>query len=156
MNERKISRLAGSLLVVENDESLRSVMIDFLQEQVEQVIGAENGVTALTQLEMGRFHAVLCDIKMPIMDGFELLRRVRERSILIPFVFVTSYQDQETLLKALRLGAMDFLEKPFVTARLIEVARNATELGMALESIGLASAQRHRLTHSKIAAMNGS
>ncbi len=122
------------LLLVEDEpgiaEGLQYVLsVDGIASQV-----ASNGAEALELLTARQFDAVLTDISMPVMDGLELLARVRCQQMDVPFVFLTGFGDREMLTEALRLGATDFLEKPFSRPVLVNVLSKAIKLGRALRA----------------------
>lgn len=122
-------------MVVEDEDDLREIISGLLQSVGPQVVVAQNGRDALRELENGNFCAVVSDINMPVMSGLELLEAARKQGRDVPFVFVTAYGERNNLLEALRLGAMDFIEKPFDNERLVEVVKKAVEVGTAQLSL---------------------
>src|SRR5690606_16298020 len=77
----------------------------------------------------------LTDVNMPKLSGLELLARARAAGLVTPFIFLTGYGDKEKAVKALRLGAMDFLEKPWDEDRLVAVVLDALEFGFAMRGL---------------------
>jgi YesN/AraC family two-component response regulator len=96
---------------------------------------ASDGRQALEIVNRQQVTAIVSDINMPKMDGLQLLKEIRNLGLDTPFVFVSAYGDKENYLEALRLGATDFIEKPFDNTELLRSVKDAINLGRALESI---------------------
>ncbi len=98
---------------------------------------AHNALTLISEtLANGNwFDAILSDFNMPRMNGLELLMEIRDLKIEIPFVFLTGFADKEKVIQAMRLGAMDFLEKPCPDNLLIETVTKAANLGRAMKTL---------------------
>lgn len=126
------------ILVVDDSAVNRALLKEILGDQY-QVSEAADGVSALDLLLKGeqKLLAVLLDIEMPGLDGFEVLRRIRAESSLadLPVVMVTASNDSETEAKALRLGATDFVTKPFVPEVIRCRVNNAAEKRLLEESV---------------------
>lgn len=121
-----------SLLIVEDEPVLRSLLVEILENPELKISEAENGKVAFEILKTQKFDAVLSDIKMPMMDGLELLKAIRFEKILVPFIVLTGHGDREQTLQALKLGAFDFIDKPFEQDQLREVVQKALEIGHEL------------------------
>ena len=121
------------LLVVEDEELLRGVIVDCLEGVAEIIKTAVNGQNALEMLEKESFDAILSDIGMPVMDGLTFLYNVRSRGIETPFVFLTAYGERETIREALKLGANNFIEKPFTAESICEAMEEALQLSASLK-----------------------
>lgn len=100
------------VLVVEDDERVREVMAEALSAWEYEVATARTGTEALDLLRHRLFDTVLCDIRLPEMDGLELLREVRQRDPAVEVVMVTAYPAVSSAVEALKLGAYDYLAKP--------------------------------------------
>jgi DNA-binding response OmpR family regulator len=109
------------ILVVDDEPLIRQSIGQTLQKQGHQVALAADGRDALEQLGAATFELVVCDIRMPHLDGIELCNLVRSdpRTAAIPFLFLSAYQDIETRLQGLSAGANDFLGKPFSLDELV-------------------------------------
>jgi DNA-binding NtrC family response regulator len=122
-----------TLLIAEDEEMLRELIVDALSELGCRILEAPNGSEALEILKkqnsLNKISAVLTDINMPLFTGFDFMEKAREAGFETPFVFLTAYGDKENVVKALRLGAFDFLEKPFDPEILRSVVAKAMELG---------------------------
>ena len=104
-----------AVLVVDDDPDLRVILAHAVGKLDCETIVAENGTDALRLLEQSpaEIQAIVSDLNMPRMDGLTLLRHVRIARPTIPVVILTGYWTKESTLAALRLGAFDFLEKPY-------------------------------------------
>ena len=122
-----------TLLIVEDEPDLREVYVEILSTIGCRILEASDGTDALKQLETNEVHAVLSDISMPSMTGLELLQEVRARFGLLPFVIVSAFGSKENAVEALRLGANDFIEKPFAPREVVEVITSALEVGSSLK-----------------------
>jgi two-component system response regulator HydG len=104
--------VTARILVVDDKPNMRSLFAKILRD-VGEVVTADGGRRALELLEQAHFDVVISDIRMPDIDGQELLRRVREMEAPPEFILMTAYATVETAVAALRLGAYDYLTKPF-------------------------------------------
>ena len=117
------------VLLIEDEEPIRRVLSRILSEENEnyQVSEAVDGKTGLKILGSKQFDLVLCDIKMPKMDGIEVLQKSNEKNIHVPFIMLTGHGNVETAVEAMKLGAYDFISKPPDINRLLTSVRNALE-----------------------------
>jgi len=106
------------ILVVDDEETVRSLLQRTLQEAGYDVIAAANGQEALDKLTQFDVSLVLLDIKMPGLDGFQVLEHIRQRSN-IPVIMLTAIRDVHTVRDSLGLGADDYIGKPFKTRELL-------------------------------------
>jgi two-component system response regulator FlrC len=112
------------VLVVEDDEELREAVVETLKLAGFKVKSANNGIEALSVLERSEIDMVVSDVNMDGMDGIELLENIRTRFGQLPVVMVTAYADVNKAVSAMRLGAVDFMIKPFEPGVLIETVRS--------------------------------
>jgi two-component system response regulator AtoC len=117
-----------TVLVVEDDEAARTALSGFLQATGYRVRSAATGAEAITALAGGPADAVLLDLVLPEPDGFEVLRRARARDARLPIVVLSALAQAEDVVRAMKLGATDYLPKPFEPAELDLVLRRALEL----------------------------
>ena len=111
--------MGSTILVVDDDPVMREMVTDMLEAEGHAVESAANGREALERVEAGRYACVLSDVQMPEVDGIELLGGLRERSPETPVVMMTSFGSIEVAVEAMRLGAHDFVTKPFDRDRLM-------------------------------------
>jgi DNA-binding NtrC family response regulator len=117
-----------SILIVDDEESVRDSLYSWFIEDRYRVECAENAKTALSMLESDTFDIILADLKMPGMDGLEMLRRIkaiRKESIVI---VMTAFATVDTAVQALKDGAFDYVTKPFDPDDLSHLIRNAAKL----------------------------
>ena len=115
------------ILVAEDEANLRLVIQKELQRMGHRVQVAPDGEAALRRLEEGNVDVLLCDINMPRMDGMELLRRVHERPNPPEVIMLTGHATVETAIEAMKLGAYDYLTKPYHITELDALVKQAAE-----------------------------
>jgi DNA-binding NtrC family response regulator len=102
----------GRILIVDDKENMRGLLRDILAPQHDVVLAAD-GSAARLALESQPFEVVLTDVRMPAMDGFELVRTVKERWLFTEVVMMTAFASVPAAVEAIRLGAYDYIQKPF-------------------------------------------
>ncbi len=117
------------VLIVDDDPDIRDILMQMMTQLHIPSEEASDGKMALEMMKKQIFHAVLCDIMMPEMTGLECLARAQVEGFLTPFVFVTGYGDSDRLLQAIRLGAIDFINKPFMNDEIVDVVFRSLEIG---------------------------
>lgn len=100
------------ILIVDDERNVRLNYRVALQTEGFDVTEASDASEALEQLRITHFEAAILDLRMPGMDGLELLRQIRERQFMIPVAIITAYGDVPQSVEAMKLGAIDFLSKP--------------------------------------------
>jgi len=101
------------ILVVDDEESLREVCADALRDEGYQVLQSEDGRDALKVISANRIDLVISDLRMPEMSGFELLEKIKEKQLEIDFLIMTGFATIETAVDCMKMGAADYLPKPF-------------------------------------------
>lgn len=104
---------ASRILVVDDESGVRDLIVDALSLVSLASVTASHGMEALNKIREEQIDLVILDINMPIMDGYEVLKRMRESSITVPVIVLTARQDREDTKRAFELGADDFVRKPF-------------------------------------------
>jgi len=117
----------ANILVVDDERSIRNTLKDVLEYEKHTVELAEDGVTALQLIQQKDFDLVLCDIKMPRMDGTELLEKIMEVSPDTQVVMISGHGNIETAVESMKKGAFDFIEKPLDLNRLLVTIKNALD-----------------------------
>ena len=118
-----------TVLVIDDDESLRRVMEYHLQEEGYGVVTAVDGRAGLERFQAGPVDLVVTDIRMPEMDGMELLARVKAMQPDVPVVILTAHGTIDSAVEAMKLGATDYLTKPFSREQFKAAVRKALEVG---------------------------
>jgi len=117
------------VLVVDDEPFMRTLLIDLISDLDVQSDEAEDGKVALERLQQNEYHLVISDIRMPHLGGIDLFENALKLNILSPFIFLTGYNDDLMILRALKLGAVDFIGKPFLPVELSNVISRTLELG---------------------------
>lgn len=117
------------ILIIEDEASIRRVLTKILSEESDTYLvdEAEDGLQGLEKIKITDYDLVLCDIKMPKMDGVELLEAVKKIKPEIPMVMISGHGDMETAIQTMRLGAFDYISKPPDLNRLLNTVRNALD-----------------------------
>jgi two-component system response regulator (stage 0 sporulation protein F) len=123
----------GRILVVDDEAPVREVLTEYFATEGYAVEVAGSGIEALTAIRAGRADLVLLDVRMPGLDGIQVLRRIRELTESVPVIMVTANEDVSLAKETLKLGAFDYVAKPFdfdyldraVAAALARVAERA-------------------------------
>ena len=119
----------SKILIIEDEEPIRRVLVRILKDEDSsfEIHEASDGKQGLDLIKNDFYDLVLCDIKMPKVDGIELLQRTRKTNSTIPFIMLTGHGNIETAVESMKLGAYDFISKPPDLNRLINSVRNALE-----------------------------
>jgi two-component system, NtrC family, nitrogen regulation response regulator NtrX len=119
----------SKILIIEDEVAIRRVLTKILSEEsvTYQVEDAEDGLQGLEKIKNNDYDLVLCDIKMPKMDGIELLEAVKKIKPEIPMVMISGHGDMETAIHSMKLGAFDYISKPPDLNRLLNTVRNALD-----------------------------
>jgi two-component system, NtrC family, nitrogen regulation response regulator NtrX len=117
------------ILIIEDEAAIRRVLNKILSEENDtyQVEEAEDGLQGVEKIKNEDYDLVLCDIKMPKMDGVEVLEAVKKIKPEIPMVMISGHGDLETAVNTMRLGAFDYISKPPDLNRLLNTVRNALD-----------------------------
>lgn len=117
------------ILIIEDEAAIRRVLNKILSEESDtyQVEEAEDGLQGIEKIKNEDYDLVLCDIKMPKMDGVEVLEAVKKIKPEIPMVMISGHGDLETAVNTMRLGAFDYISKPPDLNRLLNTVRNALD-----------------------------
>ena len=117
----------AKILIVDDEKSIRETLKEILEYEKYQVSEAQDGEAAWEELSKNSYDVVLCDIKMPKMDGIELLDKAVNEGIDTPFIMISAHGTIETAVDATKKGAYDFIQKPPDLNRLLLTVRNALD-----------------------------
>ncbi|MEN3324864.1 sigma-54 dependent transcriptional regulator [Mariniflexile soesokkakense] len=117
------------ILIIEDEAAIRRVLVKILSEENEsyQVEEAEDGLAGLEKIKNEDYDLILCDIKMPKMDGVEVLEGTKKIKPEIPIVMISGHGDLDTAVNTMRIGAFDYISKPPDLNRLLNTVRNALD-----------------------------
>ncbi|MDR3652650.1 MAG: sigma-54 dependent transcriptional regulator [Paludibacter sp.] len=141
----------AKILVIDDERSIRNTLKDILEFEKHQVTLAENGKQGFEAAQNAIFDLIFSDIKMPEMDGVELLVHLHEISIEAPIVMISGHGNIETAVECIKKGAFDFIEKPIDLNRLLVTVRNALErnnLVTEAKTLKKKVAKRHQMIGS--------
>lgn len=117
----------SSILIVDDEEGMRKSLSILFQKEGHRVCPAANGPEAIRELEKQAFDLVITDLRMEGMNGAELLNRMREERIPVPVIIMTAYGTIDSAVEAMRLGAADYVAKPFEYDEIVHRANRAIE-----------------------------
>ena len=115
------------ILVVDDERPIRSVLREILENEKHQVDDAENGKIGFELASKNNYDVILCDIKMPEMDGVEVLEKLQQKGIETPVIMISGHGTIDTAVECLQKGAYDFIQKPLDLNRTLVSIRNAFE-----------------------------
>lgn len=117
------------ILIIEDEPAIRRVLVKILSEESDtyQVFEAEDGLAGMDKIKKEDFDLILCDIKMPKMDGEEVLQATQKIKPEIPMIMISGHGDLETAVNTMRIGAFDYISKPPDLNRLLNTVRNALD-----------------------------
>ncbi len=119
----------SKILVIEDEAAIRRVLVKIIKEENSsyQIEEAEDGCSGFDMIQKEDFDLVLCDIKMPKMDGVEVLSKTQKIKPEIPFIMISGHGELETAVETMRIGAFDYISKPPDLNRLLNAIRNALD-----------------------------
>lgn len=117
----------SKILVIDDEKAIRNTLKEILEFEKHTVDVAEDGVAGLELFNASRYDIVLCDIKMPQMDGLEVLTKMQETQPDVPVVMISGHGNIDIAVDAIKKGAYDFIEKPPDLNRVLVTIRNATD-----------------------------
>ena len=115
------------ILVVDDERSIRNTLKEILEYEGHEIALAENGLVAIEMVKAKPYDLIFCDIKMPEMDGIEVLDKIQEINSEIPVVMISGHGNIDTAVESIKKGAYDFIEKPLDLNRILITLRNATD-----------------------------
>jgi two-component system nitrogen regulation response regulator NtrX len=116
-----------NILIVDDEASIRNVLRDILELEDYEVDEAKDGIEALAKVKMAKFDVIISDIKMPKMDGMDVLERIQALAPDIPVIMISGHGNIETAVEAVKKGAFDYISKPLDMNRILITIRNAMD-----------------------------
>jgi len=117
----------GKILIIDDERSIRNTLKDILSFEKHHVDTAEDGIIGLKMIEENEYDVIFCDIKMPQMDGIEVLEKIIETHPEIPVVMISGHGNIDTAVEAIKKGAFDYIAKPLDLNRIMVTLRNALD-----------------------------
>jgi hypothetical protein len=115
------------VLIIDDERAIRRALKEILEYENCQVLEAENGKEGLEMIRSNSLDVIFCDIKMPLVDGMELLEQVQLEGNEVPIVMISGHGTLETAVQAIKIGAFDFIEKPLDLNRILVILRNVKD-----------------------------
>ena len=115
------------VLIVDDERAIRRALKEILEYENCQVLEAENGKEGLEIIRSNSLDVIFCDIKMPLLDGMELLDQIQNDGNEVPIVMISGHGSLETAVQAIKKGAFDFIEKPLDLNRILVILRNVKD-----------------------------
>jgi DNA-binding NtrC family response regulator len=119
----------AKILIIDDEKAIRAALRDILEHEKHTVEEAEDGAAGVAAAKKSKFDVVLCDIKMPKMDGLEVLEKLQAHDDDLPVVMISGHGTIDTAVDALKKGAFDFIQKPPDINRILVSVRNALDRG---------------------------
>ncbi len=123
----------AKILIIDDEPSIRRALKEILEFENFEVAEAENGREGLNKATADSYDVIFCDIKMPEMDGVEVLEQLNKQGIETPVIMISGHGNIETAVDTIKNGAFDFIEKPLDLNRILVTVRNATERGSLVQ-----------------------
>ncbi|RFC55934.1 sigma-54-dependent transcriptional regulator [Brumimicrobium aurantiacum] len=123
----------GKILIIDDEKSIRRALKEILEFEDFEVDEAEDGKEGLEKATSQYFDLIFCDIKMPKMDGMEVLSALQKEKVDSPVIMISGHGNIETAVEAIKMGAFDFIEKPLDLNRILVTIRNANEKNNLVE-----------------------
>lgn len=137
-----MDKARGRILIIEDEKSMREVLKILLEEEGYDITPAADGQEGIEQIQKDIFDLVITDIKMPRMDGFGVLKKVKEISPSTVVIMITAFGTTESTIEAMKLGAYDYIHKPFkideirlIINKAFEKKRMSDELSLLREKV---------------------
>jgi DNA-binding NtrC family response regulator len=121
------------ILIIDDEKAIRRALREILEFEDCNVDEAENGKEGIEKLQKNEYDLIFCDIKMPVMDGIDVLSNAMKLNIETPIIMISGHGNIETAVQAIKVGAFDFIEKPLDLNRILVTLRNATDRNKLVE-----------------------
>ncbi|MHC4134278.1 MAG: HD domain-containing phosphohydrolase [Planctomycetota bacterium] len=139
------------ILCVDDEPMIREILRETLEQEGHRVSEAENGQVARDKIDQDAFDLILTDVKMPVMDGFTLMKNLGDLTDEIPVVVITSFGDVDVAVDAIRLGAYDYIVKPFNISQVtISVQRALERRRLLIENVQYKKDLEHKVVEKTI------
>ncbi|WP_372753546.1 sigma-54-dependent transcriptional regulator [Labilibaculum sp.] len=117
----------SKILIIDDERSIRNTLKEILTYEDYEISLAEDGIEGIESIKSDEFDVVLCDIKMPKMDGIEVLEKMHELALDTPVIMISGHGNIDTAVESIKKGAFDFIEKPLDLNRILITIRNAMD-----------------------------
>ena len=140
----------ATILVIDDERPIRSALREILEFEKFKVDDAEDGLAGISMIEKNKYDVILCDIKMPKMDGTEVLGKIISMGIDVPVVMISGHGTVETAVDAIKGGAFDFIQKPLDLNRILVTIRNAMDRADLVQETKVLKRKVHKALTNEI------
>jgi len=140
----------ANILVIDDERPIRSALREILEFEKFKVDEAEDGLAGVSQIKKNTYDVILCDIKMPKMDGIEVLGKIMSLGTDAPVVMISGHGNVETAVDAIKRGAFDFIQKPLDLNRILVTIRNAMEKSDLVQETKVLKRKVHKALANEI------
>ncbi|MEN9399098.1 MAG: hypothetical protein RL632_199, partial [Bacteroidota bacterium] len=123
----------AKILIIDDERAIRRALREILEFEGFEIDEAENGKEGLDKAKSGGYEIIFCDIKMPLMDGMEVLDELLKAKVETPLIMISGHGNIDTAVQAIKKGAFDFIEKPLDLNRILVTIRNAKDKNSLVE-----------------------
>lgn len=116
------------VLIVDDNEFLRFTLTELLEDSGMDCLAVSDGIAALSEVSKGLYGLVILDLRLPGMNGLEILKKIKEINVLIPVIMLSAYGDVKSVVEAIKGGAFDFITKPFDNDAMIKLIKSTLDL----------------------------
>ena len=138
------------VLIIDDERAIRRALKEILEYEKCQVLETENGKEGLELIRSNSLDVIFCDIKMPLMDGMELLEVLRQEGNEVPMIMISGHGTLETAVQAIKKGAFDFIEKPLDLNRILVILRNVQDRNLLVQETQLLKTTVKKIKGSSI------
>ncbi|MBI3133743.1 MAG: sigma-54-dependent Fis family transcriptional regulator [Bacteroidetes bacterium] len=139
------------ILIIDDERSIRRTLQEILEFEKYDVEAVEDGIAGVNEAKSGNYDVIFCDIKMPQMDGMEVLAKLRNDGLQTPIIMISGHGNIETAVEAIKNGAYDFIEKPLDLNRILVTIKNALEKNSLIEETAVLKSQiKKQIANSNI------
>lgn len=138
------------ILIIDDERAIRRALKEILEYEKCQVIEAENGKEGLEMIHSNSLDVIFCDIKMPLLDGMELLEILRQEANDVPVIMISGHGTLETAVQAIKKGAFDFIEKPLDLNRILVMLRNVQDRNLLVQETKILKSTVKKIKGSSI------
>lgn len=125
------------ILIVDDNEVLRFTLTELLEESGFECKAVEDGALALEEIRKNSYGLVILDVRLPGMNGLEVLKKIKETDISLPVIMLTAFGEVKTAVEAMKYGAQDYITKPFDNDSIIIIIRKALELNYLNQEVSI-------------------
>jgi len=140
----------ANILVIDDERPIRSALREILEFEKFKVDEAEDGLAGVSLIKKNTYDVILCDIKMPKMDGIEVLGKIMSLGTDAPVVMISGHGNVETAVDAIKRGAFDFIQKPLDLNRILVTIRNAMEKSDLVQETKVLKRKVHKALANEI------